>query len=258
MTNKKALVLAITAISITAVLGSIIPSHAATQQNSPWTADIASLQTILQSQITIITGNIGSLTGNLNNEIASRQSSDAALTSQINNLNNLVVNPPPAPVNKFLFVTGQQQGNIVGSSIDPNNHNAIGVIFVSHSITVPTDIATGQASGKRQHTPILIMMHIDQATPKLYQALVTNENLPTVELDYWKTNNGSPSSMYFVIKLTNARITSMNLTNQNSADNPNSDRNAEYLQVSFTYQKIEWTTTGDGGSKSSDDWTSTG
>ncbi len=254
MTRKITLTLTIAAISITAILGSLIPSHAAQQQNSPWTSDITNLQTLLQNQINTVTGNISTLTSNLNNEISSRQSTDAALSSQINNLNSLITNPPPAPINKFLFVKSVKQGDLGGSSTDPNHQSAIGIISVGHSIVSPTDLATGQASGKRQHSPLVIVTHIDKATPKLYQALVTDENLPNVELDYWKTNSDGSQNMYFTIKLTNARISSINFTNQNSADHPSSDTFGEYVEISFTYQKIEWTWT-DGGITAQDDWT---
>ncbi len=255
MTSKTTPIFAIVAISITAILGSLIPSHAAQQQNAPWTSDLANLQTLLQNQINTITGNINTLTGNLNNEISSRQASDASLSSQINTLHNLITNPPPAPINKFLFVKGQKQGDINGSSIDPNHQSAIGVISVSHSIVSPTDLATGLPTGQRQHHPLVIVTHIDKATPELYNVLATNENLPAVELDYWKTNSDGSQSMYFKIKLINAQISSINFTDQNSADHPSSDTFGEYEEISFTYQKIEWTWT-DGGITASDDWTS--
>lgn len=253
--NKTTLFVAIAAISATSILGMTSTNlvNAAGGGSQPWTTDLSNLQTLLQNEINTITGNINTLTGNLNNEIASRQASDASLSSQINNLNNLIANPQPTPINKFLFVKGQKQGDIIGSSTDPNHNGAIGIISVGHSIISPTDLATGQASGKRQHSPLVLLTHIDKATPKLYAALVNNENLPTVELDYWKANGDGSQTEYFTIKLTNARVSSINLTNQNSADNPSSDRIAEYEEVSFTYQKIEWTWT-DGGITASDDW----
>jgi hypothetical protein len=48
-----------------------------------------------------------------------------------------------------------------------NPENKPSVISFEYNVKAPRDVATGQASGKRQHKPILIRKEIDKATPQL-------------------------------------------------------------------------------------------
>lgn len=49
--------------------------------------------------------------------------------------------------------------------------------------TAPRDAATGQASGKRQHEPFVIMKLVDAASPKLAQACASGKHFTSVEVD---------------------------------------------------------------------------
>ena len=157
------------------------------------------------------------------------------------------------PITKFLKVRGQKQGDIPGSVTQKGKEGTIAVIAVQHAIISPRDPASGLPTGKRVHQPLVIITHIDKATPLLYNSLVTNENLPSVELDYYKTGLDGVDTLYFKIELTNANISSLSQTNLNSQDDPNVNLFGEYEEIAFTYQKITWTWT-EGGISASDDW----
>ena len=157
------------------------------------------------------------------------------------------------PITKFLKVTAAKQGVITGSVTEKGKEGTIGVIAVDHSIISPRDPASGLPTGKRMHSPLVITTHIDKATPLLYESLVTNENLPTVELDYYQTGQDGKQNLYFKIVLTNANISSLKQTSLNSSDDPNANLFGEYEELSFTYQKIAWTWT-EGGITAQDDW----
>ena len=105
----------------------------------------------------------------------------------------------------------------------------------AHEIVSPRDLASGQATGNRQHKPITITKELDAATPKLLQALVTNETLTSVLIGLLR--NGQQVA---TVKLTNAGI----------ADYA-AHGDTETWQ--FTYQKIVWTWV-DGGITAQDDW----
>jgi type VI secretion system Hcp family effector len=79
--------------------------------------------------------------------------------------------------------------------------------------------ASGQATGKRQHKPFIIVKQFDKATPLLLNALVNNENLTTVTFTLLR--GGQPVA---TVKLTNASI----------ADYV---ANGESEHWAFTYQK---------------------
>jgi type VI secretion system secreted protein Hcp len=151
----------------------------------------------------------------------------------------------------YISITGQRQGQIRGDVTDKGKEGTIKGVTVSHEIISPRDPATGLPTGKRQHKPLTIRMEIDRSTPPLYSALVSNENLTTVEIKFYRPNGQGISQNYFTIKLTNASIASINLAHPDPRDAilPY----IEYLDVAFTYQKIEWTWI-DGGITAQDDW----
>ena len=157
------------------------------------------------------------------------------------------------PITKFLKIHAQKQGDIQGSVTQRGKEGTIAVIAVQHAIISPRDPASGLPTGKRVHEPLVIITHIDKATPLLYNSIATNENLPTVELDYHQTDSLGHETLYFKIELTNASISSLSQTNLNSQDDPNVNLYGEYEEISFVYQKITWTWT-DGGITASDDW----
>ena len=123
------------------------------------------------------------------------------------------------------------------------------VTSVVHEVDVPFDIASGQASGKRQHKPIRIAKLTDQATPKLYAALVANEALNDVELTFWE---GASKAPYLTIQLTGGAIVGLKLTSPNNHPCA-AETCALFEEIQFTFTKIVVTWT-DGGVTATDDW----
>jgi type VI secretion system secreted protein Hcp len=140
--------------------------------------------------------------------------------------------PNPDAIVATMTATGQKQGAITGGGAG----GAIDVIAISHEIISPRDPASGLPTGKRQHKPITITKELDKSSPLLINALVTNENLSTVEFTFYKPDG----TAYMKEKLTNASI----------ADR---QQHGAKETFSFTYQKIEWTWI-DGGITAQDDW----
>ncbi len=131
------------------------------------------------------------------------------------------------PLSMTILVTGQKQGVFAKP--------AIPVSALSHEIVVPYDVSSGLPSGKRQHKPISVTMQWGPWTPKFIAALVTGENLKTVQIGLQRS--GTPVA---TIKLTNARLSHFVQTDQDT-------------QFDMTYQKIEWTWL-DGGITAEDLW----
>ena len=161
-------------------------------------------------------------------------------------------------LNAYLTLKGQKQGAINGSVTQKGRENSILVHAFDNEITSPRDPATGQATGKRQHEPIVILKEVDQSSPKLWMALVTNENLSTWELDFWGPAGPGPAgaagaeTLLYKIVLTNATIASIHefMESNEVAGNANLPLQEE---VTFTYQKITWTWT-NGAITATDDW----
>ena len=160
-------------------------------------------------------------------------------------------------LNAYLKMKGQQQGEIKGSVTQKGRENKIMVIAVNHEITSPRDPASGLPTGKRMHKPFVITKELDKSSPLLYQILATNENIPEWELMFYtsqiKATQGTGMEVqHYTVKLTNANIASIDFVMPNNK-HPDLMKFAEYENVAFTYQKIEWTWTS-GGIMASDDW----
>ncbi len=87
-------------------------------------------------------------------------------------------------LNAYLKITGSKQGLIKGSCIQKGKEGLIEVIAFEHEIISPRDVATGQATGKRQHQPLVVTKELDKSTTALIQALIQNETLPSFELKF--------------------------------------------------------------------------
>ncbi len=95
------------------------------------------------------------------------------------------------------------------------------------SVLAPTDPASGQATGKRVHKPVVLTIGADVAALRLLNAIFVNEVLPSVQLGF---EHQGGTSAYMTTKLTNARVASVHQFTESGE---------EYYEVSFTYQKIE-------------------
>ena len=162
-------------------------------------------------------------------------------------------------LNAYLKLKGQKQGEIKGSVTQKGRENKIMVIATSHEIISPRDAASGLPTGKRMHKPFVITKEIDKSSPLLYNALVNNENISDWELQFWtpqiKATQGVGTEVnHYTVRLYNANIASINFRMANNK-HPELMKFAEYEEVAFTYQKIEWTWN-DGGIMAMDDWES--
>jgi len=160
-------------------------------------------------------------------------------------------------LNAYLKLKGQKQGEMKGSVTQKGRENKIMVIAVSHDIVSPRDPASGLPTGKRMHKPFVITKELDKATPLLYNALCNNENISEWELQFWtpqlKAAQGVGTEVqHYTVKLTNSNIASIAFRMANNK-HPDLMKFAEYEEIAFTYQKIEWTWN-DGGISAMDDW----
>ena len=152
----------------------------------------------------------------------------------------------------YLTLKGEKQGQIKGSVTQRGREHTIAVTAVSHEIVSPRDAASGLPTGKRQHKPLTITKDLDRSSPQLYAALAANERLTEFQLQFFRAERTGSETLAYTIKLTNARIAGAQFTMPSNED-PQLAKRPEYEQVSFVYEKIEWTWV-DGGVTASDTW----
>ena len=154
----------------------------------------------------------------------------------------------------YLTLKGQKQGAINGSVTQKGRENTILVHSFSNEITSPRDPATGLPTGKRVHEPVYLVKEIDRSSPQLWSALVTNENLTAWELQFWTASATGVEQQIYTIDLTNASIASIHEYMDDNED-PAKANLPLLEEISFTYQKIQWTWV-QTKTTASDDWTS--
>jgi type VI secretion system secreted protein Hcp len=157
----------------------------------------------------------------------------------------------------YLTIKGQKTGVFLGGVTQKGREGKIAVVAADHDIIIPRDAATGLASGRKLNRPLKLTLELDKAAPLIYNALATNESLPEVKVEFWTPQNRAIAGVgtevqHFTIKLTNASISEVHF-NMHSILSPDTVKMPETIDVSFTYQKIEWTWN-EGGITASDNW----
>jgi type VI secretion system secreted protein Hcp len=158
----------------------------------------------------------------------------------------------PTPI--YMKVIDSKGNEIRGEFEKMKRKGSIEIDAFDHEIMSPRDIASGAATGKRQHKPIKITKEIDKASPLLLKVLCTNEHLTEVVFFFWRPDPSGTGEeeQYYTIKLTKATISSMRTFFPHTRIKEN-DVLKHMEEVSFIYQKIEWTITA-GGITGEDDW----
>ncbi len=149
-------------------------------------------------------------------------------------------------------VKGQKQGQF--KSENPKKIGGIVGLAFAYGVKKPIDVATGEPTGKRQHSPIRVVKEWGASSPQFFEALVTNEALPEVTLEFRKTNPAGEEYVYQRIKLTDAGVCEIRqFTNEDAADASAKRAPSEREEISFTFHKIEIENT-DGKTIADDDW----
>lgn len=138
-----------------------------------------------------------------------------------------------------MTIEGTKQGVFPGGK-----GGAIAGLRFGYGVKSPRDAASGQATGKRQHGPVVITKVVGTASPQIFQALTSNEVLKVVAIFLPGGEGGG-----YTVKLRNAAVSEI----KQYTDAGNGQ--AVVLEdVSFTFQRIE---VEDPGTRTMamDDWT---
>lgn len=119
-----------------------------------------------------------------------------------------------------ITITGQKQGAFPGGK-----GGVIDGFRFSYLLKSPRDAASGQATGKRQHSPVVFTKPVGIASPQIFSAIAHNEGLTSVVVSV-------PGG--YTIKLTNAFVSEVKQYTEvvNGVSIVLED-------VSFSFQKIE-------------------
>ena len=115
----------------------------------------------------------------------------------------------------WLTLNGQSQGLIsagcsavdsIGNKAQLVHHDQIMVMAISHGMNREQNV---------NHQSMTIVKPVDKASPLLGKAINDNEEL-TCEFSFYRTNRMGFNELYYTIKLTKARISSIHLQDRKS------------------------------------------
>jgi type VI secretion system Hcp family effector len=102
------------------------------------------------------------------------------------------------------------QGTVKGSSKkkegDLDYSDGMECHGFSYGVTSQFDLNTGKPVGRRKHNPLVIRREVDAASPKLLQALCTNEGFKTAKLSFNSIGPDGKPVLARNIELTNGSI----------------------------------------------------
>jgi type VI secretion system secreted protein Hcp len=162
----------------------------------------------------------------------------------------------------YVSIKGMKLGQFKGESVKGNRKDKwISGLGFEYEIKSPRDAATGQPSGRRQHSPITIVKEWGAATPQIFTALVANEVLSQVVFEFVKTNKSGEEYVFHKITLTDGAVSQIkqftggdaSTEGATSAKHTAAGKRLEMEAVSFTFHKIEVENL-DGKTSAMDDW----
>jgi len=139
--------------------------------------------------------------------------------------------------NMFIRVTGNKSGKVKGEWERDSNalkEGDIQILSWSWGTRSPTDTYDGTATGRRQFLELRVSKRTDTSTPVLYSILKANELLKSVRLMVFKAGSDLEDLPYFVLSISEARITSMN-----TSPGEGQDAHELFDQMTFAFRKVK-------------------
>jgi type VI secretion system secreted protein Hcp len=139
-----------------------------------------------------------------------------------------------------LKLKGKTQGDINGESSQTSLGRADTIECFAFSMGVNSayDLATGQATGRRQWEPMKIHKHYDRASPLIMKALVNNEQVDG-KFTFYRPDPMGDGTMqqFYSIEFSRGRVTSFRQLVYDSRDPENKGDHPDE-EVTFVFGKV--------------------
>jgi len=146
-----------------------------------------------------------------------------------------------------LTIKGQKQGDFKGGTKKKGRANQIDVWDTNYRAVSPRDLSTGQATGRRQHNPLVVYSEVEGGAPiQIWNALINNELLPKILLDFWRSNEkDGKQAIYYTVELKDSVVSEFEMFCDEDG-RPN-------CRTAFTFKEITMTWK-DGNITGTDTW----
>jgi len=157
-------------------------------------------------------------------------------------------------------IKGKTQGDLKSETPRGPHEGKFAILRFEWGVSSPKDQKTGLSAGRRTHSPFVFCKELGAATPQLFQALCTNEEIEEAMFEFTRTTPEGAEEVYFTVKLTRAQVASIRYST--GGEKLGGDASArgggqydlmEQEEVQLTYGKVEVTHV-PGSTSSIDDW----
>ncbi|MBC7875487.1 MAG: type VI secretion system tube protein Hcp [Ferruginibacter sp.] len=138
-----------------------------------------------------------------------------------------------------LSAEGTKQGKFKGESTKSKFSDRSEIAGYVQEVSSPRDAASGMATGKRTHQPVLVLKQSGAASPQFFQALTSNEVLKKVVIDFYKPDASGAEMNYYTVTLENVSVSGYKQfigPLENEKFNP--ANTILYDEIKLTFQKI--------------------
>lgn len=134
--------------------------------------------------------------------------------------------------------------NIQGSVTQAGKEGTIQVYQYSHNLYIPTDPQTGQLTGTRKHSPVVIIKGIDRSSPLLANAVAQGTTINVITINWYRIDSEGAEENFYRVELESVKVIGFRtFVSSNNAQE----------EISFRYNTITITWL-DGGIKFTDTW----
>jgi len=113
----------------------------------------------------------------------------------------------------YLFLEGEKQGKFESDFTKAHKVVEGGIQFLTFAseVTAPRDVATGQASGRRQFKAVVFTKQLDSTSPMFWQAITQNEMIKKVEFRFFRIQKTGQMELYYTVTLEKANLSSVKM-----------------------------------------------
>ena|SRR5688572_23212344 len=133
-------------------------------------------------------------------------------------------------------ITMTAESNSQGKFKSETQNDKIVLTGATLEVTSPTS-GTGMSTGRRQHQPFVIKKPVGASSAQFMQALITNDVLRKVVIEFRGTNEYGEEAVVYKITLDNARVSNFKQTAE-IPENTKAPKNVLIDEIRLTYQKI--------------------
>ena len=156
----------------------------------------------------------------------------------------------------YLSIRGVRRGQFKGETTHAARRDRwMEIVAFEMGLASPRDLATGQASGHRQHQPVKIVKEWGAASPQLLTACATNEILTEVVIEFTRTHPNGEDYVYQRVRLSDAAIAEIDRFRGEAEAHTEAANPHELEEVEFIFRRIEVEDI-DGSTMFADDWVS--